>query len=92
MKFSTAVLFLVSFAGSLSSSLTLASISGHDDDEQQLHPNLRTATGNLKFDASPCNDIKDERKCFSTKDDKTNESCVWCDCQAVPSVCVTVSF
>ena len=85
MKFSTAVLFLVS--------LTLAAASDHDhqDDEQHPHLHLRTPAANFKFDASPCNDIKDESKCFSTKDDTTNESCVWCDCQAVPSVCVTVS-
>jgi cathepsin A (carboxypeptidase C) len=35
-----------------------------------------------------CESIKDKNMCLSTKDN-ADESCVWCDCQAVPSICVT---
>jgi hypothetical protein len=34
-----------------------------------------------------CNAIKDKDQCLSSTDD--SESCVWCECQAVPSVCVS---
>lgn len=34
-----------------------------------------------------CNSIKNKEQCISSKDG--DESCVWCECQAVPSVCVS---
>lgn len=34
-----------------------------------------------------CNSNKDKEQCISSKDG--DESCVWCECQAVPSVCVS---
>ena len=30
-----------------------------------------------------------ESTCTSTKDSETNEACVWCNCQAVPPICVS---
>jgi carboxypeptidase C (cathepsin A) len=44
---------------------------------------------NVSFDMSACNDIHDEKSCYEAIDSDTNGHCVWCDCQAVPSVCVT---
>lgn len=37
---------------------------------------------------SACNVVRDEHQCLSSKDE-SGGSCVWCQCQAVPSVCVT---
>lgn len=34
-----------------------------------------------------CNSIKEKEQCLNSKGG--TESCVWCECQAVPSVCVT---
>ena len=36
-----------------------------------------------------CNGIKEKNACLSSTDDSNSEACVWCECQAVPSVCVT---
>ena len=37
---------------------------------------------------SPCNVLRDEKKCLATKDE-SGGACVWCQCQAVPPLCVT---
>lgn len=50
-------------------------------------PSLHAATAILE-DASPCNVIRDAQQCLSTQDEN-GSSCVWCECQAVPPVCVT---
>lgn len=83
MKFTTSAIVSLSLA---------ASVLGAEDSlsSSDSPPHLRTATATA-FQQSACNDIKDEHKCMSTKDEGgTGKSCVWCDCQAVPSVCVTV--
>ncbi|KAG7370847.1 peptidase S10 serine carboxypeptidase family protein [Nitzschia inconspicua] len=74
MKFASVVLISIA-----------ALVAAKDSDS---HTNLRTASA-VSFQQSACNDIKDEKHCFATKDEGTGKSCVWCDCQAVPSVCVT---
>jgi cathepsin A (carboxypeptidase C) len=38
---------------------------------------------------SACNSVTDEQQCYATADDASQQSCVWCDCQAVPPVCVS---
>jgi cathepsin A (carboxypeptidase C) len=38
---------------------------------------------------SNCHDIHDQKTCSATKDGESDDSCVWCECAAVPSVCVT---
>jgi hypothetical protein len=70
--------------------LSLATLAVASDEDSSHHTNLRTTTTNDPFQQSACNDIKDEKQCFATSDEATGKSCVWCDCQAVPSVCVTV--
>ena len=40
-------------------------------------------------ESSACNGITDEQQCYATKDEDINQSCYWCKCSAVPSVCVT---
>jgi hypothetical protein len=82
------LLFATSWAGAASSN------SNHHAEDAVLtdgrnHPNHLRRT--KEFQPSVCNDIKNENQCFATKDEATEKSCVWCDCQAVPSVCVTVS-
>lgn len=47
------------------------------------------ATAEENVGVSDCNVIRDEQKCLSSTDDASGTSCVWCTCQAVPSVCVT---
>ena len=79
MKFAALLLF------SLATSVGGAAVS--EEDSSVHHHHLRTS-----FQQSACNDIKDEKQCFATNDEATGKSCVWCDCQAVPSVCVTVSW
>ncbi len=37
---------------------------------------------------SACNVVRDEHQCLASKDEG-GDSCVWCQCQAVPPVCVT---
>mmetsp|Transcript_23557 Transcript_23557/g.67461 ORF Transcript_23557/g.67461 Transcript_23557/m.67461 type:complete len:213 (+) Transcript_23557:86-724(+) len=37
---------------------------------------------------SACNVIRDEGQCHAAKDEN-GDSCEWCECQAVPPVCVT---
>lgn len=37
---------------------------------------------------SACNVVRDERQCKDSKDE-SGDSCVWCECQAVPPVCVS---
>lgn len=39
--------------------------------------------------AGGCYDIKDKTDCVAATDDDSGEACVWCECQAVPPVCVT---
>lgn len=39
--------------------------------------------------SSPCNDATDESSCFATTDPDSGESCRWCQCQAIPSECLT---
>lgn len=38
--------------------------------------------------ADACYDVKSEKKCYATKD-ASGQGCVWCDCKAVPSICVS---
>jgi hypothetical protein len=89
----TAPFLLLFLATSLAGA---ASSSDNDNNEHSVltgsrhHPtHLRTSKD---FQPSTCNDIKNEKQCFATKDESTDKSCVWCDCQAVPPVCVTVRF
>jgi hypothetical protein len=75
MKFSAAALVVLSLA---------SSALGEQDNSNDRHSNLRSS-----FTASECNDIKEQRQCLAAKDSSTDMPCVWCDCSAVPSVCVT---
>lgn len=43
----------------------------------------------VSADGNACYDVKDEKDCYATTDDETNQPCVWCSCSAVPSVCVS---
>jgi len=54
------------------------------------NPSLRVAnamTADVVGD-SPCNNIHDQQKCLLSKD-VDGSGCIWCECQAVPPVCVT---
>lgn len=42
----------------------------------------------LNVEENDCNSAASEKACFDSKDEAGN-TCVWCDCQAVPSVCVS---
>ena len=51
-------------------------------------PSLLIAKAITDEGVSPCNVIRDHQQCLSAKD-VDGSSCVWCECQAVPPVCVT---
>jgi len=57
---------------------------------QRVQGKVHVASLEFQEEVSPCNLATNERQCESTKDD-SGDSCVWCACQAVPSVCVTPS-
>jgi len=40
---------------------------------------------------SSCNKISEPNSCRSAKDESSFESCVWCECSAIPSECASVS-
>ncbi|KAG5177030.1 putative cysteine protease family C01A [Tribonema minus] len=41
---------------------------------------------------SSCLTVKDKESCSMASDDSTSEPCVWCECGAVPSECVSASM
>jgi cathepsin A (carboxypeptidase C) len=51
-------------------------------------PSLRIAKAMSDEGISPCNIVRDHQQCLSTQD-SDGSNCVWCECQAVPPVCVT---
>jgi hypothetical protein len=48
--------------------------------------NLRSAS--LK-DESICNSQHDKDTCYASTDEDTQQSCQWCECQAIPSECLS---
>lgn len=84
MKFSTFALLGVVSSLCSSSSMMMASAAKGDGE----HTNLRT-TATLSSNESNCHNIHEERVCSLSNDNESNKSCVWCQCQAVPSVCVS---
>mmetsp|Transcript_13768 Transcript_13768/g.15341 ORF Transcript_13768/g.15341 Transcript_13768/m.15341 type:complete len:570 (+) Transcript_13768:63-1772(+) len=79
MKFSTVVLL-----GVVSSLSSPSSVMVNGDDH---HNNLRTTADVVGNDESICHTF-DKKKDCDTK--STKSSCVWCECEAVPSICVTI--
>ena len=41
--------------------------------------------------SSSCNKVGDKESCRVSKDDKSFEQCVWCECSAIPSECASLS-
>ena len=39
--------------------------------------------------ASPCNGAKMEQSCYATTDSNAGGACLWCECQAIPSECLS---
>lgn len=82
-------------ASSLNARASSSSSSNHDDNDglSSLRGTAAVAAAaaapDVHFDMSVCNDIKDEHKCYAAQDESSGRNCVWCDCQAVPPVCVT---
>ena len=83
-------------AAAATSTTLLRSGQKQKQQEQDHHHHHGGGGGGLdfKFDMSSCNDIHDEKTCYETADDSgggdsSSSHCVWCECQAVPSVCVT---
>jgi hypothetical protein len=81
MKFSTFALLGV--VSSSSSMMMMASAAKGIDD----HTNLRTTA--TSSDESNCHSIHDKNLCKAESDNESNESCIWCECSAVPPVCVS---
>mmetsp|Transcript_51288 Transcript_51288/g.123815 ORF Transcript_51288/g.123815 Transcript_51288/m.123815 type:complete len:587 (+) Transcript_51288:175-1935(+) len=96
---SSSVLMTTTFSSaqetaSASSTTLLRSGSGgnnNNNNNQKQQEHHHHGALDFKFDMSACNDIHDEKTCYETTDgdDDSSSHCVWCDCQAVPSVCVT---
>lgn len=83
MKFSILTVLALSVVVPTASAQTLLRTTTTTTSQQHGNDDL------IQFDMSACNDIHDEKTCYETTDSGTNDHCVWCDCQAVPSVCVT---
>lgn len=83
MKFST--LTVLSLVASLSTSWSLAT-EKEGDNRDQLRKGAHAASHQNE---SNCHDVHDPNSCLKLIDSESNESCVWCKCSAVPSVCVT---
>ena len=72
-----------------------------DGDDNHLQQHLRATTSNtnsnealtLTFNSnsngSSCYPIKSKDECKSTTDTDSDTPCVWCECAAVPPVCVS---
>jgi len=39
--------------------------------------------------ASACNEAANKQSCQGTTDEESQQACVWCECQAIPSECLT---
>lgn len=50
------------------------------------HSHLRVLEND---DGSPCNAVTTEQQCYETVDDTSQQPCVWCRCQAIPSECLS---
>ena len=94
-KFSSAQETTAATMTATTSTTTTLLRSGQKQEQQDHHHHHHAAGGlDFKFDMSSCNDIHDEKTCYETADDSgggdsSSSHCVWCECQAVPSVCVT---
>lgn len=65
----------------------LSLVAANDGDHH-----LRASSSNsveLELGESSCHAKKTQSDCASTIDEDTNDSCVWCECAAVPSLCVS---
>ena len=60
-----------------------ASSSGSDDHDSLVIEQLRS------IGESNCHGATSESSCTGTTDADSGEHCVWCECKAVPSVCVS---
>lgn len=49
------------------------------------------AATSLRTKVKQCNDHKDEGSCLKATDPNEKDSCQWCDCEAVPSLCASAS-
>jgi hypothetical protein len=65
--------------------MMMASAVKCDDD----HTNLRTTASTSSEHESNCHSIHDKNLCKTESDNESNKSCVWCECSAVPPVCVS---
>jgi len=71
----------------------LALVAANDGDHHlrwssnsvELEPEL----DGFELGESSCHAKKSQSDCASTMDEDTNDSCVWCECAAVPPVCVS---
>jgi len=52
---------------------------------------VSAATLRATADISDCNKHDNQDHCYSATDAPEGESCVWCDCAAVPSMCASTS-
>ena len=87
MKFSTFALLGVVSSLCSSSSMMMASAATQDDED---HTHLRTtAITSSSDEESNCHSIHDKHLCQTENDNDSNKSCVWCECSAVPPVCVS---
>ena len=88
MKFSTFALLGIVSSLCSSSSMMMASAATQGDED---HTHLRTtATITSSSDEeSNCHSIHDKNLCQTENDIESNKSCVWCECSAVPPVCVS---
>mmetsp|Transcript_12754 Transcript_12754/g.26029 ORF Transcript_12754/g.26029 Transcript_12754/m.26029 type:complete len:157 (+) Transcript_12754:117-587(+) len=72
--------------------LGLVSLAAAKDGD--THQHLRATTSNsldeaLNVNGSSCYPIKSKDECKSTIDADSSTPCVWCECAAVPPVCVS---
>lgn len=87
MKFSTFALLGIVSSLCSSSSMMMASAATQGDDD---HTHLRTTAISTSSDVeSNCHSIHDKNLCQTENDIESNKSCVWCECSAVPPVCVS---
>lgn len=56
------------------------------DSESHIHGRISKF---LELGESNCHAMTSQSDCAAATDDDTKESCVWCKCSAVPSVCVS---
>jgi len=62
-------------------------VTAKDDDHHLRISRWSSSSSSSELGESSCHGMKAESGCVSTIDEDSNQSCVWCKCEAVPSRC-----